>query len=737
VSSEISELLSFEAHEALARWGGGPRETLALDAEVSRSGTRSGRLQREAGRAERASSWMLSLPLDFLGEELELRGWLRARDIRGWAGLWLRLDGPAGPVDFVSQYGRGLSGTSEWAQQHVRLILQPEARELVVGVQLVGEGTLWADELELWVDGRPLSQAPRRELPPLAAAWITSPEYARGSGIAAIELTEARTRDLALLGKVWGFAKYHHPRIVAGELNWDEQLLRVLPRVLSSEDLAQTQAVLSQWLGELGPPATPRAPPPDEPRLHLAPALGWLSDEVMLGPTLSAQLREIHARRPAALAQHYVSFVPGVGNPVFSGEQPWLAVERPDAGLRLLALLRLWNVVEYWFPYRDQLDEDWDTALAESLAPVCGADSPEDYALAMMALIWRVHDGHAQLRSSLHLQPPRGPAGLPVQVRFLQDQAVVAAVLGQDCALRPGDVLLSLDDTLVSELVSACVPWYPASNEVFCLHMLGRKLTFGAPGPVRLQVLRGDELLSLQAERTQLSLSQWQALWSHDHRGPPLRRLSPELAYLTMSSVAVSEVADYIRGAEGAQALVIDLRCYPSEFVVYVLGGHLVAEPTPFVRYTLPVASDPGAFVWGECWGLEPREPRFASRLAVLVDETTMSQAETTAMALRAVPGALVVGSQTAGADGNVSPLALPGRLSTQISGIGVFYPDGTPTQRVGLVPDLEVRPTVQGLRQGRDEVMQAAVFALLGREMTAEELAHMPSLSASSAESG
>jgi C-terminal processing protease CtpA/Prc len=64
----------------------------------------------------------------------------------------------------------------------------------------------------------------------------------------------------------------------------------------------------------------------------------------------------------------------------------------------------------------------------------------------------------------------------------------------------------------------------------------------------------------------------------------------------------------------------------------------------------------------------------------------------------------------TAGADGNVSRIPLPGQLNTIISGLGVFYPDRRPTQRVGIVPDLEAKPTVEGIAAGRDEVLEAAI---------------------------
>ena len=35
---------------------------------------------------------------------------------------------------------------------------------------------------------------------------------------------------------------------------------------------------------------------------------------------------------------------------------------------------------------------------------------------------------------------------------------------------------------------------------------------------------------------------------------------------------------------------------------------------------------------------------------------------------------------------------------------------DGRQLQRIGLVPDLEVRPTIEGLQNGRDEVLEAAI---------------------------
>jgi C-terminal processing protease CtpA/Prc len=208
-----------------------------------------------------------------------------------------------------------------------------------------------------------------------------------------------------------------------------------------------------------------------------------------------------------------------------------------------------------------------------------------------------------------------------------------------------------------------------------------------------------------------------------DLPGETFRLLSDEIAYLKLSSVEAAKAAEYVEAAKGTTGLVIDIRNYPSSFVVFALGQHLVPTSTQFARFTTGVLSNPGAFRWTPPLSLNPKQPHYEGRVVILIDEVSQSQAEYTTMALRVAPDALVVGSTTAGADGNVSSIPLPGGLRGMISGIGVFYPDKTPTQRVGIVPDVEVRPTLAGVRAGRDELLEVAVRQILGAEVAEEEV--------------
>jgi hypothetical protein len=381
-------------------------------------------------------------------------------------------------------------------------------------------------------------------------------------------------------------------------------------------------------------------------------------------------------------------------------------------------LYRIWNIVAYWYPYRDVMGENWDAVLTEFLPRVALAKTSAAFQLELMAFIARVHDTHANLWSSLQLRPPVGKCSLPVVVRFIEKSAVIAGYRPPESSastvFKPGDVILALDGLPVDELVRRWSAYYADSNEAARLRDMARSLTAGSCGPATVQVRRDNQTLTLNAARADDNTNP-RAGATHDLPGDTFRKLSDDVAYLKLSAIKAADVAGYINKAVNTKGLIIDIRNYPSEFVVFALGSLLVEKPTEFARFTIGDLSNPGAFHWGPAVSLTPGQPHYQGKVVILADEVSLSQAEYTTMAFRSAPGAIVVGSTTAGADGNVSPIPIPGGFRTAISGIGVFYPDKKPTQRVGIIPDMEVKPTFAGIRAGRDEVLEAAVRRIVG----------------------
>lgn len=232
---DLARILSFETEHANGfpgGWSGAPRETISVDDKVVHGGKWSVRLERKEDAAGSFTAINKSLPMDFTGSTLVLRGFLRTEGVTGFAGLWAREDGDAGSVAFDNMQQRQLRGTTDWTQYTITLPVHKDGRQLYIGVLMSGTGKAWADDLELLVDGKPIWEAPKVERP--KTALDLDHEFDKGSGIAVNELSSVQVANLATLGKVWGFLKYHHPEVVSGKRHWDYDLFRVLPKILAA-----------------------------------------------------------------------------------------------------------------------------------------------------------------------------------------------------------------------------------------------------------------------------------------------------------------------------------------------------------------------------------------------------------------------------------------------------------------------------------------------------------------------
>jgi hypothetical protein len=292
-------------------------------------------------------------------------------------------------------------------------------------------------------------------------------------------------------------------------------------------------------------------------------------------------------------------------------------------------------------------------------------------------VVARIDDGHANLFDLPPVQPPVGDCQLPVSLRHREGKFVVKALLADDAAAGPfhvGDVLTTLDESRWPNSPGRSVISTVLRTRGARMFAIARNLTRGSCGALRVGVQRTTDL-QLDAQRVAMKTLRLDTGARNDRPGETFQMLSPEVAYLKLSSIKVADVAGYVSKAAGAKALIVDIRNYPSEFVVLTLGSLLVDEPARFARFTMADLSNPGAFHFGPPMTLSPERPHFGGRVLILVGESSISQAEYTTMALRASPRARIVARRPRCADGNVSAIDLPGGFRTRISGIGVFYP--------------------------------------------------------------
>jgi hypothetical protein len=92
-------------------------------------------------------------PGAYLGKRVRLSAFVKTEKVdRGWAGLWLRLDGPqAGQsprvLGFDNMQDRGIKATNDWKRVEIVLDVPAETVNLAFGVLLAGDGEVWIDDL--------------------------------------------------------------------------------------------------------------------------------------------------------------------------------------------------------------------------------------------------------------------------------------------------------------------------------------------------------------------------------------------------------------------------------------------------------------------------------------------------------------------------------------------------------------------------------------------------------------
>lgn len=654
----------------------------------------------------------INLPDNYNGKSIRLSGFIKTENVtKGHAGLWMRIDPQLG---FDNMNNRGVTGTTDWKEYEVILPLKPEkTKRIVVGGLLVGKGKMWLDNLQVSIDGKSLDNGNIEIYKKETSPATEDHAFDDGSNIVFPELTETVISNLDLLGKVWGFLKYHHPEVAAGNYNWDYELFRVLPKYLEAEDNQKRDKVLSKWIQKYGKPPVCEncGQTPDD--AVLKPDLSWI-DNSDLSASLQSLLKEIYQNRNQG-ENHYIALHPGVRNPDFTNENPYIDMSFPDGGFRLLSLYRYWNMIEYFFPNKHLTDKQWNTVLKAYIPKFIHAKSELEYELAAIQIIGEVNDTHANLRrGGDKIAELRGNHYAPFRGDFIENKLVVTDYynpeFSESSQLKIGDIITHIDGKEVESIVDSLRVYYPSSNEAAMLRDISIDLLRSPKNSISLRYNSENQdhqcEISLY-EKEKLNMYRWYKV-NKDEKC--FKILDDNIGYVSLANIKDDDISEIKESFEDTKGIIIDIRNYPSAFVPFLLGSYFMAESTPFVKFTTGNINNPGEFTFTVNRVIARHDEAYSGTLVVLVNENTQSAAEYAAMAFRAVKNSIIVGSTTAGADGNVSTMFLPGGLKTMISGIGVYYPDGTETQRVGIVPDIVVRPTIEGVKRGKDEVLEKAI---------------------------
>jgi C-terminal processing protease CtpA/Prc len=320
-----------------------------------------------------------------------------------------------------------------------------------------------------------------------------------------------------------------------------------------------------------------------------------------------------------------------------------------------------------------------------------------------------MHDGHQFVfgRQSF--------PSLPVFLEHIGDRPVVRR--SNVAAIHPGDSIVELNGRPIAEVYQEELARTSAATIGYKLDIADRYI-YEMDGPMTLELEDADGVQRTVTVEPAPESDYFDVINRHvsDRPSGPLTDLgAPDLYYLNMNSFITPDTGAAnaaIAAAEGFAGLVLDMRGYPTSDH-YEVAARLIQAP-----FTSPIF-DWNAFLGPDGKthaGLQYRffplpQPAFTGPIVLLTGPHAVSAAENfMQMLVGAGRLSAIVGQRSAGTNGNITYLSLPGGFFFTYTGMEVRNPDGSRFHGIGIVPDVEVPLTPADLRDGIDRDLLTAI---------------------------
>jgi hypothetical protein len=401
----------------------------------------------------------------------------------------------------------------------------------------------------------------------------------------------------------------------------------------------------------------------------------------------------------------------------------------PQQKVRLLALFNFWNVIHYFCPNKHLLKGSWSDALSYFVPRFLFAKDYKSYYWLLRELSAKLNDGHGEVLYQYGILPPQGITDYfaPFCVKYLEGKTIVVKLLdnspsGQISKLRIGDQVVALDGVAIDTLYRRWHQYAASSNEFSYRHLIHKVPLLSRSGdkPFDISVRHQDgsqETFRLVPVGKEIY---WQSMLSVYYPAvsrPYWKSLNDSTGYVRLNSIYSNQVDSVWKALKDRKYIILDARGYPrDEAIVQAIASPFMSRMDTVCINVFPEITHPLLTRNAVVLEAETVSPLHSfvsvgkNKKFILLCGQNASQAETNIIAWQKLLRPVTIGIPTIGANGVSNTVLMPGGYSSRYSGYAVFYPDGTPNQRLGVKIDIPVSLTIEGELSGQDEIMNRAL---------------------------
>jgi carboxyl-terminal processing protease len=521
--------------------------------------------------------------------------------------------------------------------------------------------------------------------------------------------TKTEIAQLATLCKVWGFLKCFHPAVAQGNPDWDSALLYMIPLAEKAGSKPALDSLLEAWYRSLPLPQLASTP------------VNWKADSIIrtfteqdiqrfaVSKWLKAQLMRLYHFHLPDTNRYATRYYNGYRyDHIIHDEKAYDKPLCPTRSVRLLALFRYWNTINYFYPHKACIPQ-WDTVLTAYIRPFLQADNVNQYQQAVLELIHELPDSHSFING-----PGINDKFPPFRIEHVKDGYLVSESddsVVKRWDVRVGDEIITVNGKSVQQREKELLKITTGTNTPSLYRNIARGLLVTGDSIVQVGLKRKGELIT----RT-VTLHNWEGDSKIPRSAKPLwQELEKGIWYVRFCRIKNADtLRQLFSDLHQARAVIWEMRGYPNYNVSVALNKFLFPIKTMFSVQQNVWDYYPGAFVKSSSDYFIPEGKEalmYTGPLIILVDEQTQSLSESVTMALKQCANSYTIGRQTAGTTGNITWLTLPGALEVSYTGVGVTGAQGSFRQGEGIKLDLVVPANPEYLLQGRDLILEKVLL--------------------------
>ncbi|MEM8526611.1 MAG: S41 family peptidase [Bacteroidota bacterium] len=383
-----------------------------------------------------------------------------------------------------------------------------------------------------------------------------------------------------------------------------------------------------------------------------------------------------------------------------------IALETLSAGnmtTRLGATITAWNVLQHSYPYFDVVEVDWDEMLSITLERMLKTKSQEESIVVLRKMMAKLQDGHVFVSHT----SMRNLAPLPVLLDYVEDQIIILA--SKENQLQAGDILVEIDGQSASELLNQQTELHSGTLQWRRYRALG-EITLGERERSSiLKIRRGDEHLEIEVTRGERAPS--------STRPDSIVHLDNTIFYINLDAIRMSNIEEQIEELAEAKGVIFDMRGYPRgnhNVISYMIDRPVQSAKWKVPQIIYPDMENTPAYDTSGRWTIEPKLPKLEGKIVFITGGSAISYAESFMGIIEHYKLAEIIGSATAGTNGNVNPFPTMGGFRFSWTGMKVVKQDDSQHHLVGIQPTVPMKPTIQGIREGKDELLEKAIELIM-----------------------